>query len=145
MPVYESSFEIDASAEHVWKVLTDLERYPEWNPQIPKISSNLGKDARVNLRLTLPGRPAMDVTAVIEEFQPNRLLTWRGHVVAPWLFEGYRRFALEALANSRVRFTHVEDIHGLLGPLFSLVMGRPCESSHHALNEAIRLRAESLH
>ena len=84
----------------------------------------------------------MNVSAIIEELTSNQLLTWRGHVVAPWFFEGYRRFTIEGIDNARVRVTHVEDIHGLLGPVFALVMERPCEESHHALNEAIRAQAE---
>ncbi len=144
MPVYETTFEVQASADRVWDVLTRLDLYPEWNPQIPLASGEMRVGSKINLRLCMPGRPAMDVSATIEEFEFNQLVTWRGHVVAPWFFEGYRRFAIASIDGTRVRVTHVEDIHGLLGPLFSLAMGGPCESSHHALNEAIRVRAGPL-
>ena len=51
----------------------------------------------------------MNLTATIEEARPDALLTWRGHVLAPWLFEGYRRFEIEPVARTQVRVTHVED------------------------------------
>jgi hypothetical protein len=79
------------------------------------------------MRLALPGRPAMEVNAIIEDVRPDALLTWRGHVGAPWLFEGYWRFAIEPLEAGRARVTHLEDIHGLLAPLFALFMGGPVE------------------
>jgi hypothetical protein len=83
------------------------------------------------------------VSARVEQIDPGERLTWRGHVLAPWFFEGYRRFEIQPLEERRVMFTHVEDIHGLLGPVFSLLMGRPQHESHQALNEALRKRAEA--
>ena len=143
MPVYDTSFEIDASPEQVWETLTSFDRYPEWNPQIPVIHGRLEVGETIRLRLTLPGRPALVVSAKVEQLDPNVLLTWRGHVLAPWFFEGYRRFEIRPLGESGVMFTHVEDIHGILGPVFSLLMGSPQQRSHEALNQALRARAEA--
>lgn len=143
MPIYQTSFEINASATRVWQVLTSLDRYHEWNPQIPKASGKMEEGATVHLRLTMPSRPSMEVSATIEQAQPERWLTWRGHVGAPWFFSGYRKFEIRAIDDGQVRVTHVEDIGGLFAPVFSLVMGTPAQQSHDALNEALRARAES--
>ena len=40
----------------------------------------------------------MTLTATIEVARPDALLTWRGHVLASWFFEGYRRFEIEPVA-----------------------------------------------
>lgn len=143
MPVYQTTFEVNASAETVWQVLINLDQYGDWNPQIPLASGTIEEQGKIALRLVLPGRPAMDLVATIEEVRPGRLLTWRGHVVAPWFFEGHRRFEIGPVGNSRVSVTHVEDIHGLLAPVFGVFMGAPVERSHHAFNDALRTRAES--
>ena len=143
MPVYQTTFEINAPATRVWHILTDLSRYPAWNPQIPRAGGRIEEGARIDLRLALPGRPAMDVWAIIERAQPDQLLTWRGHLVAPWFFEGYRKFAIQPVEAGRVTVTHVEDIHGLFAPMFTMVMRGAVGTSHRALNEALRLRAES--
>jgi len=143
MPVYQTSFEINAPATRVWEILTDFPSYPQWNPQIPWASGKIEEGARVNLRLVLPGRPAMDLSAIIEQVRPGELLTWRGHVGAPWFFEGFRKFEIQPIASARVRVTHVEDIHGLAAPLFAVVMGDPVAQSQRALNDALRARAES--
>src|SRR5262245_11537614 len=143
MPVYETTFEINATPQRVWQVLADLERYPEWNPQIPWASGSLKEGTRLDLRLALPGRPALNLVATIEQARRDALLTWRGHVVAPWFFEGFRKFAIQPTDTGRVLVTHVEDIHGLLAPLFAIVMGGPVARSQHALNHALRTRAES--
>jgi hypothetical protein len=143
MPVYQTTFAVNAPAARVWAVLTAVDRYPEWNPQIPRVSGRLQPGERIALRLALPGRPPMDLTATIEEARPDALLTWRGHVVARRFFEGYRRFEIEAVAPGRVRVTHVEDVHGLLAPLFGLALGPRVQSSHDALNAALKARAEA--
>jgi hypothetical protein len=143
MSVYQTTFEINASASRVWQVLTDLERYAEWNPQIPSASGRLEVGQRIRLRLALPARPTLDLSAIIEEVQPDRLLTWRGYVVRPSLFEGYRKFAIQPIDGGRSSVTHVEDIHGVFGPLFSVLMGAAVAKSQQMLNAALRARAES--
>ena len=142
MPVYQTTFAVNAPAARVWDALTALDRYPEWNPQIPRVTGRLLPGEQIELQLALPGRPPMALTATIEEARPDALLTWRGHVMAPWLFEGYRRFEIEPVAPTQVRVTHVEDVHGLLAPLFGLALGARVQSSHDALNAALKARAE---
>lgn len=142
MPIYQSMFEVKASADRVWHVLTTLEQYGEWNPQIPSASGRIRVGEIIRLRLALPGRPTLDLSATIQEVDPGRLLTWRGHVLAPWFFEGYRKFAIHNIERDRVSVEHVEDVHGVFAPAFSLVMGVPVRRSQRALNEALRHRAE---
>jgi len=143
MPIYRTTFAVNAPASRVWEALTAVDRYPEWNPQIPRLRGSLRPGERIDLQLALPGRPPMDLTATIEDARPPALLTWRGHVVAPWVFEGYRRFEIEPVAPGQVRITHVEDVHGLLAPLFGMLFGPRVQASHAALNAALKARAEA--
>jgi len=39
--------------------------------------------------------------------------------------------------------THVEDVHGVLAPLFGLALGGRVRTSHDALNAALKARAEA--
>ncbi len=64
MPVYETTSEINASADRVWEILTDFDRYPEWNPQVPSASGVIEPGAKIDLRLKFPSRPAMNVWAI---------------------------------------------------------------------------------
>jgi uncharacterized protein YndB with AHSA1/START domain len=67
MPVYQTAFEINAPASRVWQVLTGLEPYAEWNPQIPTASGRPEVGGRIRLRLALPERPTLDLSATIEQ------------------------------------------------------------------------------
>ena len=144
MPTYRSDFNIQASDNEVWQILIDFEKYPDWNPSLPYISGELKEGSMVSLTLGLPGKRPMNVTAKLEEIQPMKKLTWRGNVGAAWLFSGYRIFEIVALGQDNIRFTHVEDIRGILAPVFKMIMGDSVQKSHDAFNEALRKRAEEL-
>ena len=46
MPVYRTTFEVNASADTVWRVPSTLDRYGEWNPQIPRATGAIANRAR---------------------------------------------------------------------------------------------------
>lgn len=143
MPAFETTFVINASAERVWEVLTDLARYPEWNPQITSATGTLAPGKTIDIRLALPGRPAMNLKATIEQADAHKALTWRGHLLAPWFFQGYRRFDIAPRPDGGVTVTHLEKITGAFSPVFGVVMGGPVKTSQTALNEALKARAEA--
>jgi hypothetical protein len=144
MATHRTEFDIDASDEQVWAILVDFDHYADWNPSVPSISGDVREGSTVSLTLSLPGRPNLNVKAVLQEVTPNRLLTWRGHLGADRVFTGYREFAIHSLAENKVRVTHVEDLQGWIAPLFEKLMGRPVQQHHDAFNESLKNRAEDI-
>jgi hypothetical protein len=143
LAVYRTDFEVDASAEQVWAVLIDFESYADWNPSLPSISGELREGSTVSLTLAMPGRPSLNVKAQLQEVAPNRRLTWHGNVGADWLFAGDREFTIHPLAEDKVRFTHVENVRGLLFPVFRALMGGAIQRHHDTLNSSLKNRAEA--
>ena len=143
MAIYRTAFPIAASAPTVWAVLTDFERYGEWNPSLPSIRGQLRPGAEVALTLGMPGRPSPKVKARLSEVEPLRCLTWDGHAGTEWLFAGHREFVIEQQPDGSVRFTHIEDVRGALFPVFRVVMGKAIQRSHDAFNQALKARCES--
>lgn len=144
MAVYRTTFPINAPSDVVWGVLVDFERYSEWNPSLPSIAGDLRVGSTVSLTLGMPGRPSPKVKARLTEVVPRRRLTWHGNAGADWLFAGDREFVIEEGDHDTVRFTHVEDVHGVLFPVFHAVMGTAIQRSHDAFNAALTRRAEGL-
>jgi hypothetical protein len=144
MAIYRTEFEINAGDARVWSILTDFDSYGDWNPSLPSISGELSPGSTVSLTLGMPGRPSPKVKAQLIDVEPNRRLTWHGNVGADWIFAGDRTFAIEQLGDGKVSFTHVEDVHGALFPLFRVVMGSAIQQSHDAFNQALKDRAEEL-
>jgi hypothetical protein len=58
------------------------------------------------------------------------------------LFAGHREFLIEPQPDGTVHFTHVEEVSGLLFPLFRAVMGAAIRRHHEDLNAAVKERAE---
>ena len=141
MAVYRTTFPVAAPASVVWRVLTDFERYGEWNPSLPSISGDLRPGAEVALTLGMPGRPSPKVKAHLGRVEADHCLTWDGNAGADWLFAGHREFVIEQ-ADDGVLVTHVEDVRGALFPIFRLVMGSAIQRSHDAFNKALRSRCE---
>ena len=142
MAVYRTTFRIAAVAGTVWAVLTDFERYGEWNASLPSISGELRSGAEVALTLGMPGRPSPKVTARLSQVEPLQRLTWDGNAGADWPVAGHREFVIEQLPDGSVLFTHVEDVRGALFPVFRVVMGSAIQRSHDAFNEALKARSE---
>jgi hypothetical protein len=96
----------------------------------------------VSLTLAMPGGPSPEVKARLDGVEPGRRLTWHGNVGADWLFAGTREFLVDAQPDGTVRFTHVEDVRGVLFPLFRAVIRSAIQRHHDALNVALTKRAE---
>ena len=143
MALYQTTFPVAAPAPTVWAVLTDFERYGEWNPSLPSIRGEVRPGAEVAVTLGLPGRPSPKVKARLGRVEPDRCLTWDGNAGADWLFSGHREFVIEP-GGADVMVTHVEDVRGALFPVFRLVMGSAIQRSHDAFNDALTERCERI-
>lgn len=142
MTVYRTTFPVAASAEKLWALLVDFERYPEWNPALPSISGDLEVGSTVSLTLGMPGRPSPKVKAKLTEVVPESRLCWRGNAGADWLFRGDREFSFDPQPDGTTLVTHVEDVRGLLFPAFRAFMGGAIQRGHDAFNTALKERAE---
>jgi hypothetical protein len=142
MRTVSSEIEIAAPAGPVWDVLTNMERYPEWNPFIRELQGTLQVGERLNVRIQPPGGRAMAFRPIVRSFVPERELVWLGHLVIPGLFDGEHRFSIQPLEEDRVRFRQAETFRGLLVPLTQSILNRT-RRGFEAMNRALKERAES--
>jgi uncharacterized protein YndB with AHSA1/START domain len=73
---YELSVEIDAAPDEVWRVLTDVERWPEWTPSMTRVERldqgafQVGSTARVK-------QPRFPPTVWrVTELEPGQSFAW---------------------------------------------------------------------
>ena len=143
MKTYDTTFTIKALAAHVWEALTDFPRYDEWNSAVPSLSGDLRVASTLAIQLDMAGKP-MNVTAEVQEVDPEKKFSWRGHLGAEFLFTGIREFTLEALGTDATSVRHYESIRGLLVPPFLLLKSKALAEHHHGFNESLTKRAEEL-
>lgn len=72
MAVYRTNSPIAATAEAVWGILIDFERWQEWNPSIPSISGEAQLGSTLKLTLAMSGRLSAKVEAKLTEVVPER-------------------------------------------------------------------------
>jgi hypothetical protein len=136
----EASIDIDAGAPLVWRALTELDAYPQWNPFFVTARGELRPDAKLTLTMKPVGKSPVDFSPLILEVQPQRHIVWRGRLVMPGLFDGTHQFIIEPLAADRVRFTQQESFRGLFVPFLDY---EPFLAGWRRMNEALKRRAEA--
>ena len=143
-----SETDISAAPEAVWRVLTDLRRFGEWNPFIREASGDLcvGGTVRVRVQTSLSIPPVFLVSpifrATVLSCKPNRELRWLGHFVTPRFAEGEHWFLLEDAGEGRTRFAQREIFAGILPGLFAKALRRETLRGFQAMNEALKTRVQ---
>jgi hypothetical protein len=137
-----SEIEIRSSPDRIWEILTDLSRYPEWNPFIRSIRGDLVPGGHVIAELWPPGSAGMIIRPVLIRVDPARELRWRGHLFLHGLFDGEHIFEIRPLDNQSSLFIQREIFSGLLLPLFEGMLKGGTARGFADMNVALKERAE---
>ena len=85
--VGRSEIEIDATPEVVWDVLTAIERWPSWNPDVKTMSMEGPLDEGSVFRWKAgPGT----ITSTLRRVEPPRLVAWTGKTLGIRAVHFYR-------------------------------------------------------
>ncbi len=134
--------EIEAPAERVWDILVDFERYGEWNPFTTRVEASLEIGAPVMLHVRL-GWLKRKQPERIETVEPPHLLAWGTTMGHPVLLSALREQRVEALGETRCRYSTTDRTTGLLTPLVALLFGRLIRQGFNDLAAALKTRAEA--
>lgn len=136
-----TEIEIDAPPSEVWGVLTDFERYHEWNPFIPRISGELSAGGRLDVTVAPPESSDFDFHPRVLAVTPDEELRWRGHLLADFLFVGEHFFQLKPTEEGKTRFVHGEDFGGILLRFFGRTLTTTARGFVY-MNQALKRRVE---
>lgn len=139
-----TTIDIDAPPMDVWAVLTDLSRYPEWNPHIREGAGEVAAGNRLTLRMFPPkGRPVTirPLVLVAEPGAEWRLLAGLPGVFGRLVFSGEHRFTLDP-AGGGTRLVQSETFRGILVPFIGKAL-TGARASFREQNEALKKRAET--
>ncbi|MDB5474517.1 MAG: hypothetical protein JWP49_28 [Phenylobacterium sp.] len=135
---------VQASAETIWNVLHDLERWGEWNPLYPKAAGTIRIGSTLDLTLALPGQPLREIHPVVLEWVPNEQLHWKLTMMGG-LVKTVRYIEIEQLAEASCIVANGEIFGGFMGPSVGKQLGRAIHRGFVQFSEALKARAEALH
>ena len=133
---------IDAPAGFVWDVLTDVQKYGEWNPFTPQARTDfkIGSSAHLLVRM---GSAKMRITETVCAFSPPRLLAWRKAFGARWLLHAVREQHLEPVSETSCLYHNLDRLTGMLAPLVFLCFGGYMRRRFADVGEGLRHYAET--
>ena len=138
-----NEIEIQASAEDVWNVLTDLEAYAEWNPLLYRAEGRVAVGEKVDLSAKTASND-MNFSCSVTNVEVNREFSWKFHVGLPFLFRGEHIFRIEPIDERSVRFIDREIFNGLLVPLQAKDLETNAKDGMIAMGVALKERVENL-
>lgn len=137
-----NEIEIQSTPERVWEIMTDFDKYPEWNPLLCRAEGKLAAGEKVNLTARSASND-MNLLCTVTAVEPNRQFSWKFHVILPFLFRGEHIFKIEPINEHKVRFIDREIFHGLLVPLQAKKLEMDSKPAMIAMGEALKERVEN--
>jgi hypothetical protein len=133
---------LEASAERVWQVVTNLDAYSGWNPVLRRVRGRLAIGQRLTVvRIGAHGREIVERPTVVR-YRPVRELRWRTRLALPWLLDTERVFRVESLGPVRTRFLHWQSRSGLLSLLLLGVSQATTREHFEVMNLALKAHVE---
>jgi hypothetical protein len=140
-----SEVEVDAPVERVFQVLTELERYPEWNPFLTSGSGSLVVGQRLTLDLSLPEGDSYVLRPTITHLTENAELRWSGHFLLPALLRLEQLFLVSPArtgTGGRTRLVQGLNFSGLLLRYSGKALTQAARGAVY-MNQALKKRAEN--
>ncbi len=138
MKYFEADSAIKAMPERVWSVLTDGEKFPQWDPGIDRVEGKIASGATIKLYVMVSAGRAFPLK--VTEFTPPRRMVFSGGMPLG-LFKGVRTYTLEANPDG----THFHMREEYTGPLLGLMWKTIPDlgPSFHQFANGLKVRAES--
>ena len=132
----------DAPKEEVWNVLTDTNKYSEWNPFITSVTGEMKLGAQITNVMVNQGKENT-FSPVITVFEKYESLEWLGSGFVG-MFKGNHYFRLTVINDGKTKMVHGEKFSGLLSGIIMQMIGKDTHANFELMNEAMKNRVEEI-
>lgn len=141
--VIEQEFDIEAPAEVVWAVLTDFERYTEWNPFVVEARCDLRPGGAIDMKVKLLG-PAQRQVEYIHAVEPGKGFSYNMKPFPLGGLSSLRSHTIIDLGDGRCHYSSHFHLQGWLMPVVRGLMRGALQRGFGSMSEALKARAEHL-
>lgn len=142
--VIDKSVEVDAPAELVWQVLTDVDRYGEWNPFCIACKTTLEPGTPIDMTVRLVGPSPKKQREYMHSHTPGREFSYRMKPVPGGTLFSERSHTVTPLGADRCRYDSHFKLDGWLSPLVTALLGGALRRGFTGMTDAVKQRAEAL-
>lgn len=140
MKEYHTKVDIVAPVEKVWNVLTDFEKYDNWNPLVSNVTGDIAEGGTIYATIT----PLENTFAAqLLSFKRNQELVWQGKRVAAFLLAGQHYYRLKERSTSLTTLEHGEYFTGILSNFISSRLLTKMKNAFVEHNTALKNRIEN--
>uniref|UniRef100_UPI00321727A8 SRPBCC domain-containing protein n=1 Tax=uncultured Draconibacterium sp. TaxID=1573823 RepID=UPI00321727A8 len=134
-----TTIQINASSEIIWKILTDFEKYPEWNSFVKSVTGEVKAGNKIKVKIEPPEEKGMSFKPKIMTCEANKELSWIGHFLLPGIFDGEHKFELTDNGNGTTTFKQSEKFKGILVGILNI---ENTKKGFEAMNKKLKELAE---
>ncbi|MFK8045617.1 MAG: SRPBCC family protein [Crocinitomicaceae bacterium] len=140
--IIQTTITIKASPSEVWAILTEFDKYPNWNPFIKSITGQAKVGSILIAKIQPPESKEMTFKPRVHVSDENEELKWKGKLLFKGLFDGEHQFLISDNGDGTVSFEQNEKFTGLLVKILPSSMFKNTESGFKEMNAKLKIEAE---
>lgn len=133
---------VAAPPHEVWKLIGNLDGWPDWNPLYTTVEGKLGFGAPLTLTVVLPGQTPRTIHPIVDSWTPDELIHWRLKMMGG-LLTSLRYIEIEKLSEEGCIFSNGEIFDGFLGRRLPRSMQRQLRAGFAQLGETVKAKVEA--
>jgi hypothetical protein len=141
MKKIETQIIIHSRPDLVWSVLTDFEKFCDWNPFLKTVSGEKQIGAQLKVEIQPPNAKSMTFKPTILILEKPKHFRWLGKLFVRGIFDGEHYFKLNDNGDGSTLFIHGEIFTGILVNLFSQTLENT-ERGFELMNMALKKECE---
>ena len=137
----EDSIQIDAPAQLVWEVFSDVEHWPEWTASVTSLVGHDGTNLAVGKRFSIKQPGMSKLNWKVTEIDPGSSWTWVQR--SPGVRVSARHWVIPQ-PNGRTLVRQQLDQHGVVGALVGRLMVKKTRRFLEQEAQGLKARSEQL-
>lgn len=141
--VIEHNLEVDAPPELVWEVITDLDRYGQWNPFVHECRSTLKPGDPIHMVVQI-GNGTRRQEEIIQDYREGEGFSYHMKPAPMGALSSFRTHRIAPGADAQTRYHSRFQLDGWLAPVVRGILGAKLEAGFGGMSRGVRDRAQAL-